>query len=230
MSRQQVPGWAVQCCAEQEFAAHGVCSSQAVGGSCPKQTNQLIPGKQQGELFQPFSWSTQDQNNSNKLFFHTLEQWKSWDFACDSTLHPSPATARTELSRDAETGWGTSQEGLCLGHHSEQSLLWHCSPWGSGQAAAQSASPARTGLLWVTQAQWTMAQPGELREVQGVKNKDLLEPELKVRILKTPLQLLPYLQVQFKDWWLNSFLTQVSKSRVWLPLLTLTIFFTRGVH
>lgn len=149
MSRQQVPGWAVQCCAEQEFAAHGVCSSQAVGGSCPKQTNQLIPGKQQGELFQPFSWSTQDQNNSNKLFFHTLEQWKSWDFACDSTLHPSPATARTELSRDAETGWGTSQEGLCLGHHSEQSLLWHCSPWGSGQAAAQSASPARTGLLWL---------------------------------------------------------------------------------
>lgn len=101
-----------------------------------------------------------------------------------------------------------------------------------GAQVTAAAQPATHALCsGYAQRRWTaLAMPWLSQESSGKCRECRRGPKLKVRILKTPLQLLPHLQVQAKDWWLRSFLTQVLKSRVWLPSFTLAICFTRRVH
>lgn len=124
MSSQQVPGWLCsECCAEQQQnrsragVSHGVCSRQWVGAV---RNQPLIAGKQQWELFQPFSWSALDQNNRHQLLFHTWGEWKSWDLARASMPACVPQAVLCIPAQQSHTGMQTGEAAACWGSARQQ--------------------------------------------------------------------------------------------------------------
>lgn len=231
MSRQQVPGWAVQGCAEQQKSRSLTRSLQHPGcGRELSKNNHSWLGNNRVSSFNPSvglpRTRTIAMSFSSRLWGSERAGILPVTAAC-ITVMPQHGQSQPGMQRQAGVpawrGWASAPQ-------------WAKPPLALQPPRAQcklqlslQAQPGQ-GSSGHAQAQGAIAQPGELKEVLGLQNKGQLEPKLKARTLKTPLQLLPYLQVQFKDWRLNSFLTQVSKSRAWLPLHTLAIFFTRGVH